>query len=166
LLGTAPTLNPSPPSLPSKGNPVLLIYTPEGGERREFSFKPLELMSVDIEAIEDVGGETWGNFGQFCEALGNWKMRAKRAALWVNLRHEQPRLRFPELVVRADELVLEWDDDEIAKFQAAAAESEDSDEKVELLALLADLGKASSSTTSEERSDAVGSTSPDSGSEA
>lgn len=143
-----------------------LIYTPVGGEEREFSFKPEEMLSIDAEAIEDVGGETWGNFREFCEALTEWKLKAKRAALWIMLRREKPRLRFVELVVGINEIVLQWDDDEIARFQERADESDDSDEKAALLALLDDLGKARSSTTSEEPSADADTISPTPDSEA
>ena len=37
-----------------------VVYTPEGDEPREFSFKPRRLYSFDSEALEEVGGHVWG----------------------------------------------------------------------------------------------------------
>jgi hypothetical protein len=89
-----------------------LIYTPEDGEKREFEFVPHRLLSPDAEALEGVGGGVWESLDEFGRLFLKGNRRAFRAALWLMLRAEQPKLRFQHLVVRADELDYDLDEDE------------------------------------------------------
>lgn len=97
-----------------------LVYTPEGDPLQEWPIRLQRMMSVEAEAIEDVGGNTWGSFDEFMDKLARGNFRAKRALLWMMLRRQNPRLRFSDLVVRYDEL-------------AFAAEDKDREEAREML---------------------------------
>jgi hypothetical protein len=97
---------------------VLVIYQPVDGERQEFEYHPNELLSFDAEAIEDVGGPTWGTYEEFGEKLIGGNLKARRAVLWVMLRRQNPRLRFVDLVVRADEVKIASDADDIRVYLA------------------------------------------------
>jgi hypothetical protein len=117
---------------------VRLIYTPEDGEKREFSFRPPKLMSPEVEALEDVGGDAWDSFDEFAVKFLKGNRRAYRAALWLMLKREEPALKFRDLVVRVDEVSVEFDDDEAQKVrQAIVDEPElDADERESLLAVM------------------------------
>jgi len=91
---------------------VRLIWIPENGEKREFSFKPAKLMTVEAEAIEEVGGTTWESFDQFGRKFMMGNRRATRAALWIMLKREQPKLKFHELNLGVYEVETEFDDQE------------------------------------------------------
>lgn len=88
-----------------------LIYAPEDGEQREWEFDPTKLMSVEAEAIEEVGGTQWDTYGAFLDKLNRGGAKAWRAALWIMLRRENPTLQFSHLVIRANEMIF-IDDEE------------------------------------------------------
>jgi hypothetical protein len=118
---------------------VLLIYMPQDGERQEFPFKPNRLLSVEAEAIEDVGGESWSSHAEWWSKLGAGNFKARRALLWVMLRRANPRLRFAEVVIYVDELLLDYDEDERARIRERIESSDmDANEKAANLRLLDD----------------------------
>lgn len=104
-----------------------LIYTPEDGEKREFSFRPQQYMSPEIEALEDVGGDAWDSFDEFAIKFWKGNRRAYRAALWLMLKREDPTLKFRDLVVRVDEIQVDFEDDELPKARQAVADEPDLD---------------------------------------
>lgn len=87
-----------------------LIYAPEDGERQQFDFDPIRLISIDAEAIEEVGGPQWDTYGEFIDKLQRGSQKAWRAALWIMLRQQNPTLQFTHLVVKVNEII--WIDDE------------------------------------------------------
>jgi hypothetical protein len=89
-----------------------LIYEPEDGDRQEWDFDPVRLMSFDAEAIEEVGGTQWATYGEFIDKLQRGSAKAWRAALWIQLRRADPTLKFVNLVVKVNELIFIDDDDE------------------------------------------------------
>ncbi len=91
-----------------------LIWTPEDGEKREWSFRPIELMTADTEDIESVGGSAWRSYDEFGEMFMRGNRRAHRAALWILLRAERPALQFHDLQLRADEVQVDYEPDEAA----------------------------------------------------
>lgn len=91
-----------------------LIWTPEDGEKREWSFRPMQLMTQDVEDIEAVGGAMWRSFDEFGDVFMRGNRRAHRAALWILLRAERPRLEFHDLQLRADEVEVDFEPDEAA----------------------------------------------------
>jgi hypothetical protein len=69
---------------------VLLVYKPEGADKRTWSFAPDKIMSSEAEAVEKVTGMTYEEFGL---ALLKGSATARRALLWVYLKREDPTLR-------------------------------------------------------------------------
>ena len=119
---------------------MLLVYTPEGAERQEFIFRPMELMSPDAEALEDVGGSSWVTFDEFGVKFRAGSIKAWRAALWVMLRRQDPKLRFSDLVIRVDEVDVLLEPDERDRIRAEIDKSVEMSEaeKQEALALMDD----------------------------
>lgn len=93
---------------------MLLIYTPESGERREWQFQPYEAWSFETELVESVGGQMWISWDGFLSLLRVDNTKAKRALLWVMLRRDKPDLRFVDLVTKAKEITIGLDVDERA----------------------------------------------------
>lgn len=132
-----------------------LIYTPEDGEKREFTFRPRQLMSPEAEALEDVGGDAWDSFDEFGMKFLKGNRRAYRAALWLMLKREEPTLRFRDLVVRVDEIEVEFEDDESAQLrEAIAAEPNIDDDQRDALLEVMDRDRPKDTPTVE---DATGS---------
>jgi hypothetical protein len=96
---------------------MLLHYAPHDGEPKTFTFRPGELMSFEAEAIEEVGGDQWRSFAEFGDLFNLQNRRAWRAALWVMLRREDPKLAFNTLVFRLDEVTMEYEDEEIERIR-------------------------------------------------
>lgn len=87
---------------------MILKYRPDKGPAREFSFIPGDLETRDAEAIEAVGGEAWGTFEEFGALFFRGSAKARRAALWVCMRVEQPRLKFTELTMRMSQIDVDY----------------------------------------------------------
>jgi len=115
-----------------------LIWTPNNGEKREFSFQPAKLVSAEAEAIEDAGGPAWDSFEEFGQKFLKGNRRAYRAALWVMLRREQPALRFTDLSLRVDEVEVDFDAAETARLreQIFADPDMDAEQRAHLLAII------------------------------
>jgi hypothetical protein len=117
---------------------VRLIYTPEDGEKREFSFRPTRFMSPEVEALEDVGGNAWDSYDEWGVKFLKGNRRAYRAALWIMLKREEPTLKFRDLVVRVDEIAVDFEDDETVQLRQAIEDEPDIDEdqRENLLAIM------------------------------
>ena len=135
-----------------------IVYAPNDGDEREFTFKPRQLFSFDSEAIEAEGESVWGNWNGFLAALADEKGRALRAVLWHELRKSKPELTFAEVVVRPGEIQAFYDDEEIAEARALAADPDAPDEVRE--AIWAALGKGDEGEPSESSDSGTGSSSP------
>ena len=96
---------------------MLIIYTPEDGPRQEFTFRPGELMSPEAEALEGAPGRSWSTFEEYGELFMSGSLKARRAALWILLRRDDPKLRFTDLVIRVKELSVRYDEDELARIR-------------------------------------------------
>ena len=84
---------------------MLLVYKPDGAERREWEFDPDDAWSFEAEMIESVG--PWVSFTtDYLDLLRAGNTRAKRALLWVHLRRDKPDLRFVDVVFKDREVVL------------------------------------------------------------
>jgi hypothetical protein len=114
---------------------MIVTYTPKDGTRQEYLIKPLSTLSPDVERIEAVGGEVWDNWDEFRVALSRGKFRALRAVVWINLRLENPRILFQELVIGVDEVTYGPDAEEIEQARKIIAEDDEltDDQKTELL---------------------------------
>jgi hypothetical protein len=86
-----------------------LIYTPEGGPEQVFDFQPDMLMSFEAEWLEEAGGTQWETAAEWAAKFDRGSMRAIRAALWIMLRRQDPKLRLSDLVVRLNELRVQDD---------------------------------------------------------
>ena len=105
-----------------------LVYTPDDGEKREFEFKPNRFLSVEAEAIEAVGGDMWDSFERYSQLLLRGNVKALRATFWIlRKRTGEPTLKFSDINVYVDELMLDFDDEEIERIRLAMLESEELD---------------------------------------
>lgn len=87
---------------------MIIKYRPDKGPAREFDFVPGDLESSDSEAVEAVGGAAWGTYEEFGALFFRGSQKAMRAALWVCLRREQPRLKFTDLSLRVNQIDVEY----------------------------------------------------------
>lgn len=94
-----------------------IIFSPKDGDRREFVFRAGELMSDEAELLEECGGNSWATYEEFGRRFVAGSVRAMRAALWIMLRREQPRLRLADVTFRVDEMDLDYEDDEIVRLR-------------------------------------------------
>lgn len=83
-----------------------ITYRPAAGEPHQWSFVPREMSSLEAEDVEDATG--WA-FPVFQAQFYAGRTRARRAALWVLLRREQPDLRFGDVQFAMTELGFHWD---------------------------------------------------------
>jgi hypothetical protein len=106
---------------------MIIKYSPEGEEPREFEFYPSKLLSVEAEAIENVGGNAWETFEEFGYKFIRGNVRAYRAALWIMLkRHENPKLKFQDLAFKMDEVSVDYSKTELTNIKEAIEQDEDS----------------------------------------
>lgn len=117
---------------------MLLKYTPEGEKEQTFTIRPGRLLSVEAEALEDVGGTAWSSIEEWRLKFQQGNFKARRAALWIMLRREQPRLRFPEVAVYVDELDIDFEPEELDRIRERVESNDNmSDEdRAEALRLL------------------------------
>jgi len=87
---------------------MILRYRPDDGPPVEFEFIPGELETPDSEAVELIGGEAWGTFEEFGALFFRGSQRARRAALWLCLRRTQPKIRFADLSLRANQIDVDY----------------------------------------------------------
>ena len=115
-----------------------IIYTPTDGEKREFIFRPGELTNVETEMIEIQGGEAWDTYEDFGRKFMSGSMRAYRAALWICLKRQDPKIKFLDVSFRVDELDVDLEDDEKGRIYAAIEGDEniDDEQREQMLALL------------------------------
>jgi len=116
---------------------MFLIYSPAGEPRREWVFKPNDVLNREAEQIEKVLGCTWQ---EFLERLQKGQTMARRALLWTMMRRDHSVLRFPDVEFRQGELDLEFDKDELQELRKAtetapeaAFEGKDRDAVLEVL---------------------------------
>ena len=94
-----------------------LTYTPEDGDQQEFAFRPGDLFSFEAEAIEEAGGTAWTTFEEYGNRFIDGQFKARRAALWIMLRRENPKLRFVDVVCKVKELDVAYDADELKRMR-------------------------------------------------
>lgn len=94
---------------------MIVTYTPAGGDKRQWPYKPADLPSLEAEDIEEILGKT---FDEFNVSLLQGGAKARRALLWVFLRRERPSLRFADVSCTVGEVVVEWDPAERTKVRA------------------------------------------------
>jgi hypothetical protein len=94
---------------------VFVTYTPEKGDRLEFTVYPLRMRSSEQEAIERASGMT---FGAWTQAVQGGSSTARRVLLWVLLRREHKTLRLDDVDFAWDELLVENSAEELAALRA------------------------------------------------
>jgi hypothetical protein len=87
---------------------MILRYRPDDGPVVEFEFRPGDMETPDSEAVEAVGGEAWGTFEEWGALFFRGSQKARRAALWIFLRKTNPRLKFDDLKIRADQTDVDY----------------------------------------------------------
>jgi hypothetical protein len=107
---------------------MIITYSPEDGDVQEFEFLPAKLLSPEAEAIEAVGGAAWDTFEQFGEKFLRGSIRAYRAALWVMLKRQNPKLRFQDLTFKIGEVTVNYTKTELTKLKEALEVADDVDE--------------------------------------
>lgn len=91
---------------------MLLTWQSDKAPSREWEFTPRRLLTPEAEAIENVGGSVWDNFDEFARLFNAGNRRALRAALWIMLRREDPKIEFDSLNVGAYDIKVSFGDDE------------------------------------------------------
>lgn len=115
------------------------IYKPEGADPKTWEFKPTKMLSVEAEAIEDVTGWTYTEFG---EKFMAGSTKAYHALLWVLLRRSTPGLKYDAVQFAMDEISIDYSDEEKRALVAAmreAGDSLDEEQRAHLEALLAEV---------------------------
>lgn len=114
-----------------------LTYRPAAGEPREWTFRPLDLESREAELVEDTTGLT---YAQWAARFYSGSIRARRVALWLLLRREQPALALDDVQFRMTEFGCFYDGSETGELRRQITDDPDLDEATRdaLLAQLAD----------------------------
>lgn len=96
----------------AKDQPVpKFTYAPKDHEPQTFDFQFDDLDSLEAERIEEAGGEQWRTFGEWMGLIDRGGVRAWRAALWILLQRQTPKLAFEELVIKVGDITFEVDTD-------------------------------------------------------
>jgi hypothetical protein len=115
---------------------MLLYYTPDLGkpdEKREFTFKPDEMPSVEADAIERVTGWTWDELG---EKFLMGSQKAMRAVLWVFLKRDDPALKFKDLDgLKTGQMSRDFDATELAAMKDNLDRKRDSMDEAQIEAI-------------------------------
>jgi len=88
--------------------------------------------------IEIQGGEAWDTYEDFGRKFMSGSMRAYRAALWICLKREDPKIKFLDVSFRVDELDVDLEEDEKGRIYAAIEGDEniDDEQREQMLAML------------------------------
>lgn len=116
---------------------MIITYTPEDGEKREWQFVPRRLMSPEAEAIEKV---TRWTFQEFSSKFLAGSMLAYRAVVWIMLKREDPPLRFEDVSICLDDVWVSFDDQETSQLREALLADPDLDpeQRQNLIGILGD----------------------------
>lgn len=101
---------------------MIIIYAPEGVERRTWNLKEVRFMSSEAEAVERATGLEW----QEAKArVVKGSMLALRAVTWVLLKRDQPTLRYTAFDPAENEIGVDLDAEEWGVLREELAASED-----------------------------------------
>lgn len=135
---------------------MIFTYTPAGAEPREWQFRPLDVTSREAELVEDYVGLT---FAQWSARFYAGSIKARRAALWLLLRREDPNLGLDDVEFRMTELRCVYDGSEDAELRRQVQDDPELDE-VTRARLLAQLSTEDADAAGDE-GDAGKGTAPD-----
>jgi hypothetical protein len=110
---------------------LILIYAPEGGERRTWNLKEVRFMATEAEAVERATGVEW----QEAKArVIKGSMVALRAVVWVLVKRDEPTLRYSAFDPAEHEIGVDLDAEEWGVLREELANSDDmSDEQKALM---------------------------------
>jgi hypothetical protein len=110
---------------------LILIYAPEGGERRTWNLKEVRFMATEAEAVERATGMEW----QEAKArVIKGSMVALRAVVWVLVKRDEPALRYGAFDPAEHEIGVDLDAEEWGVLREELANSDDmSDEQKALM---------------------------------
>lgn len=116
---------------------MIVTYTPDEGERREWEYKSADLPSGEAEDIEEAVGTT---FDEWQASLLQGGAKARRALLWVLLKRDQAGLKFGDVSFRMGQLSVDFDREEKRQIRGELEKSTDlpEDAKAQALQMLAD----------------------------
>ena len=83
---------------------MFVTYTPEKGDRLEFTVYPARMRVAEQEAIEKASGM---EFGAWTVAVQSGSTKARRVLLWVLMHREHPAIRLADVDFSAEELEIE-----------------------------------------------------------
>lgn len=96
-----------------------VIYTPEDGDRQEFTFDPGRVRASAAEMVEKRFGENWDTFVMGVQA-GN--IRARRVLLWHLLTRQHPAMRIEDTPdFFADEVLVQFSVAELTSLRERTA---------------------------------------------
>jgi hypothetical protein len=93
---------------------MILTFMPAGAEPREWSFRPLDITSREAELVEDYTGWT---FTYFSGAFYAGSVKARRCALWLLLRREDPSLGLEHVDYKMTEFRAVYEGSETAELR-------------------------------------------------
>lgn len=99
-----------------------LVYHPEGQEEPTvWAINLGKLRSLELEAIERATGFNYGT--EFRDRLLKGNGLARRALLWTFLRRQHATLKFADVDFADEELILEFDLEELREIRRTVADS-------------------------------------------
>ncbi|MFC4611154.1 hypothetical protein ACFO9E_25670 [Streptomyces maoxianensis] len=111
---------------------MILIYEPQGGERRTWNLKEIRFMSSEAETVERSTGLEW----QEAKArVVKGSMLALRAIVWVLVKRDEPSLRYTQFDPAETEIGVDFDTEEWAVVRDEIANSPDMDDEQRAAAL-------------------------------
>jgi hypothetical protein len=112
-----------------------VTYSPEDGDRQEWTFKPGRVRSSEAATMEKAFGGTWD---ELTLGVQGGNTRARRVMLWHLLRREHARMLYEDTPdFYADELAVEFSVDELTPMRDRIQKSSMSeDQRDQLLAAL------------------------------
>jgi hypothetical protein len=102
---------------------VILTHAPADGDKREWQFRPDDMLNHESEAIERRTEWTWQ---EFLMNLQKGSTLARRALLWTMLRREHHVLRFEDVSFAQGEVSVDYERGELAELLEQAQAAPDS----------------------------------------
>lgn len=77
---------------------MIIVYSPEGGDKQQWEFAPGKVRSTEVERIEKryPGGDDVGYWPTFLADVNKGSVTARRVLLWHLIRRDHPTLRWED----------------------------------------------------------------------
>ena len=125
---------------------MIIIFHPEGGERRTWNLKELRFMSSEAETVERSTGLEWQ---QAKARVIKGSMLALRAIVWVLVKREDPTLRYSAFDPAENEIGVDYDAEEWSVIREEITVRPDMDEETRAATLAQLDAEAANAVTSE-----------------